>query len=204
MIKDEHDIESIATVLNRAFVEDPLLHHFFPDDASRLSLAQPTFRLVARQTQAFGVSETIAAADGEMVGAALWLPSDHVDIGLLELLRFGGLSAVLHQGVGASWRQLVTNAKMLKLHHQLLPEKHWYLIFLGLLPEARGKGLATKLVEPMLERADREGVPCYLDTHNGDNVPLYRRYGFRVAHEWVLPGTNLRHWAMIRDLRRDA
>lgn len=203
MATAEHDLERIATVLNRAFVKDPLLHHFFPDDASRLSLAQPTFRLVARQARAFGVSETVASAAGEVVGAALWLPSDHVDIGLLELLRFGGLPAVWHQGVSASWRQLVTNGKMLKLHHQLLPEPHWYLIFLGLLEEARGKGLATKLLEPMLTRADREGFSCYLDTHNGDNVPLYQRYGFRVAREWVLPGTNLRHWAMIRDPRRD-
>ena len=51
----------------------------------------------------------------------------------------------------------------------------------------------------MLDRCDREGVPCYLETHNEQNLGLYEHFGFEVKEKGVLPGSNRSHWAMLRN-----
>jgi predicted N-acetyltransferase YhbS len=40
--------------------------------------------------------------------------------------------------------------------------------------------LGSRLVEPILERPDRDGLPCRLETSDPANVPFYRRFGFEV------------------------
>jgi hypothetical protein len=50
----------------------------------------------------------------------------------------------------------------------------------------------------MFARMDTEHLPCYLETHNQKNVPIYRHYGFKVVEEDIVPGTEITHWAMLR------
>ena len=56
-------------------------------------------------------------------------------------------------------------------------------------------------VRVYLTGVSREGLPCYLDTHNPNNVSLYQRFGFEVVHEDEIPGTSVRHWAMLRQCK---
>lgn len=54
---------------------------------------------------------------------------------------------------------------------------HLYMI--GVLPEARGKGLASELMDPVLEKMKQEGIPLVLETANPRNVEIYKKKGFR-------------------------
>jgi len=54
-------------------------------------------------------------------------------------------------------------------------------------------------VKAVLSRIDEEHLPCYLDTEEEENVPLYQRYGFRVVEELIIPDTDIRLWAMLRE-----
>ncbi len=85
------------------------------------------------------------------------------------------------------------------LHAELAPEKHWFLQLLGVAPEHQGKGHASRLLRPMLERLDEEGLPAYLETTNPVNVPRYEHFGFEVVREGMMPGTPIRFWCMLRD-----
>ena len=69
---------------------------------------------------------------------------------------------------------------------------------LGIRPEAQRRGLGTLLVQPMLDRADSEGVYCYLETSNPANVPFYERLGFRVTADVPLIPDGPPHFAMKR------
>jgi GNAT superfamily N-acetyltransferase len=69
---------------------------------------------------------------------------------------------------------------------------------LGVDPDYQGKGYASQLLRPMLARADKEGIPCYLETQLGKNVALYEHFGFRVAEQGIIPGSNVMSWAMVR------
>lgn len=192
------DINAIARLLSRAFYNDPLFSYFFPDATRREQQSFYTFRFLATYTRRQGVINT---TPDTLQGAALWLPSQHLDRGLLDMLRFGALRMVLPQGSGALARQLLASDHMQAIHSMQLSGKHWYLSLLGVEPNQKGKGLATGLLRPMLEQADEQGLPCYLDTHNPNNVSLYQRFGFKVAYEGLMPGSHVQHWAMLRQPR---
>ncbi len=87
------------------------------------------------------------------------------------------------------------------VHSRLAPFKHWFLQAIGVDPQLQGRGYASKLLRPMLARIDEEGLPCYLDTLEGQNVRLYEHFGFKVIEESNVPNTNLTNWAMLRDAR---
>jgi GNAT superfamily N-acetyltransferase len=50
-------------------------------------------------------------------------------------------------------------------------EPLWYLAVLVADPSAQRSGIGTRLLGAVLERADEEGVRCYLETQNRDNIP---------------------------------
>jgi ribosomal protein S18 acetylase RimI-like enzyme len=60
-------------------------------------------------------------------------------------------------------------------------EPHWYLVVLSVRPECQRQGLGSRLVGPILERADRDGMPCRLETSDPANIAFYERFGFEVT-----------------------
>jgi predicted acetyltransferase len=50
------------------------------------------------------------------------------------------------------------------------------------LPEGQGKGLASALMNPMLEKCSRESIPVILETANPANVEIYRKKGFSLCN----------------------
>jgi len=55
---------------------------------------------------------------------------------------------------------------------------HLYMI--GVLPEAQGKGLASALMNPMIQRMKEKSIPVFLETANPRNVNLYKKKGFKI------------------------
>jgi ribosomal protein S18 acetylase RimI-like enzyme len=84
------------------------------------------------------------------------------------------------------------------LHRRLVPYPHWYLQIIGVDPAYRGQGFSSRLLRPVLERIDRERMPCFLETNAGKNVAIYRRFGFGVLSEDKMPGTEVTSFAMLR------
>lgn len=115
-----------------------------------------------------------------------------------RMKRSGGFSAMLKMGWGAMARSMRYTEYASAMHERCAPFRHWYLHFIGVDPVFQGKGYASELLKPMLARMDMEEIPCYLETQNWENVPLYQYYGFRVVEEGTIPGTDVGHWAMLR------
>jgi ribosomal protein S18 acetylase RimI-like enzyme len=74
----------------------------------------------------------------------------------------------------------------------------WYLYNLSIKKEAQGKGIASKLLRPMLEFCDNEKMVAYLETNKASNVSLYNHYGFELKKEELIPKTTVTHYAMVR------
>ena len=55
---------------------------------------------------------------------------------------------------------------------------HWYLPLIGVAPEAQGRGLGTRLMQPVLDRCDAEGTLAYLEATTERSAALYARLGF--------------------------
>ena len=188
-------IDDTAHVLSRAFYNDPLFIFFFPDDSTRISMNFYTFRFITAHAQKKGFAYATSPA---FEGASIWLHSSRLQRSLLDQARFGALKMLIKQGKEALDRQIMATAHMKAIHAANLRGPYMYLSTIGIDEKFRGKGLASDLMLPGLEKADRENLPCYLDTHNENNVGLYERYGFNVAAESVIPGSDVHHWAMIR------
>ncbi len=87
------------------------------------------------------------------------------------------------------------------VHSRLAPFKQWFLKAIGVSPQFQGSGYAGKLLRPMLSKIDEEGLPCYLETLEEQNVRLYEHFGFAVTEESTIPETTLTNWAMLREAR---
>jgi GNAT superfamily N-acetyltransferase len=66
-------------------------------------------------------------------------------------------------------------------------EPHWYLGVLATQPQRQCEGLATAVLTPILNEADRVGLACCLETSTAENRRFYERRGFTQATEILLP-----------------
>jgi GNAT superfamily N-acetyltransferase len=78
-------------------------------------------------------------------------------------------------------------------------EPQWYLHLVAVSPKFMGHRYSSLLVEPILKRADEEGLPCTLITQRLDNVRKYEHWHFEVVKEMQVPGSGEKFYSMRRD-----
>lgn len=166
------EIPMLADALARAFYDDPVCQHVWPNDARRRTYANLSF---TRQMEVLW-DRRVIHADAETRSVAVWARPDEWDIPLQAVLRT--VPTWLRARVGL--RALLAYLRTDKLHPE---EPHWYLEFLGTVPEAQGKGLGGAVLEPVLAQADREGVAVWTWSSNRKNLAFYHRHGFVVLDE---------------------
>ena len=66
-------------------------------------------------------------------------------------------------------------------------ERHWYLNVVSTLPSRQSQGLGSAVLAPVLDDADDNGWPCYLESSNPRNISLYLRHGFEETGQLHLP-----------------
>ena len=181
------DIPALGGARARAFEDDPVTEFAHPRRSSRLRRTGFFFTGRLRSL----VPEELSFCDEERRGCALWAPPDRWEVPPREAL---GMARLVNRRTP---QVLVGFARVERKHPR---EPHFYLAVLGVEPAAQHQGLGSRLLQPMLERCDREGVGAYLESSKERNVPFYERHGFRVTEETGFPrGPKL--WLMWRDPR---
>ena len=188
-------VEPASEVLSRAFIDDPELVRLIPEQHKRAKLLPSLFRTTLNCGILHG--EVYSVSTG-MEGIAMWLPSGASDITLWTRIRCGGLALLFKTDWGTLWKMKRDEDFVSALRKHLAPFPHWYLAVLGVDPRFQGKGYASRLLQPMLNRLDAVNSPCYLETSTEQYVQIYQHFGFRVIYEAVLPGSGSRMWAMLR------
>jgi ribosomal protein S18 acetylase RimI-like enzyme len=184
-----------AAVLGRAFTEYELLRYYFHDETQRRAVAD-TFVFIALSV-CLKYGEVYATSE-KLEGVAAWLPPGKAPFGSWQMMRSVPLSALFRFGRQGANRLRSYGAYVDRLHRKLVPYPHWYLQIIGVGPAYQGQGFSSRLLRPVLERIDRERMPCYLETNAEKNVAIYRRFGFEVVSEDTLPGTEVTSFAMLR------
>ena len=187
----ECDRKGVVATLTSAFAGDAIVRFLFPNDESYARLAGLFFghyfdvRLAGGEVIVFG--ETVA-------GAALWNPPGGNRLGREFVEDDWRRNVAAGLGVDA----LARYRAFTEVLEAMTPgEPHWYLGLLGTDPGRRRTGVASALIAPMLARADREGVPVFLETGMAPNVGFYRRFGFDTVAETDVPG-GPRVWGLLR------
>jgi len=187
------DLGWSTELLTDAFDGLPPATQMFRGAGARDKLAY-FMRCGARYALLYGECQATAEKDA----VALWLVPGATHMIPPRMLRAGMFAAPLRFGLSdfKAFGAFVGHTD--KVHREVAPDPHYYLLTLGVAPEAQGRGAGGRLVRTMIERAKAEGKPVYLETQRPENVPIYERLGFRVASETEIPNIGLRNWAMLR------
>jgi ribosomal protein S18 acetylase RimI-like enzyme len=180
----------VATLAS-AFHDVPIFRWFLPDEGRRAEILPAFFAAMVEAYTPWG--EIHSAADG--LAVAVWAPPGAAMPAAQATALAATLPAVLGE-YGARMREL---RPLLDAAHPTFP--HWFLHFLAVRPEVQGQGHGSALLKPMLERADAEGIPAYLDATSEDNKRLYERNGFGVQQVLTLRDSPPL-WSMLREAER--
>jgi ribosomal protein S18 acetylase RimI-like enzyme len=186
--------EPAADLLGRAFVDYPLMQYAVPDMARRPRAARALYASVLWYTLRYGESYTTAGLEG----VAGWLPPAAPFPRFWRMLRSGMLVLPVRFGWSGFGRLQAADVVAEERHRAHAPGPHWYLWAIGVDPPHQRRGIAGRLMRPVLDRADQAGLPCYLETHRDSNVRVYERSGFQVVSQSPVPGHPLTVWAMLR------
>jgi len=186
------DLEAMAQTLQRAFFDDPVLSWMLPDEDRRRRKGELGWR---SWLQVLYLPKGEVYTNDERTGAALWSPPGTWK--LPPYLQFRMMPKMVRIfGV----RRLPLLIKGLSLIDSKHPdhEPHYTLGVLGTDPDHQGKGIASALIQPVLNACDSERIGAYLESSKPANVPYYRRFGFEVTEEFSLPeGPPI--WGMWRE-----
>jgi GNAT superfamily N-acetyltransferase len=172
----------------RSFVDDPVMRWLYPEDEVFLAPGGAVFR--PAMSGWIGLGEVWCSDD--VAAIAVWIPPGRPEIEFADdldapppppdrLERFG----IIREAMAAHTPD----------------EPHWYLQLLGTHPDWQRQGLGAALMNVVFERAETEGLACYLETETVENVAYYRRHGFDVRSEWDVAG-GPHMWGMYRPAGR--
>ena len=192
------DVEEAAQVISQAFLDDPLCTFMLPFKRSRQRTLYKFFRAYGeasiKNQRGFGSGVPLE-------GVAYWKSpvQNDISISVKSLAVFVPLLFTLYP-IGLLRARTILR-QIDALHQKYAPEPHYYLDNIGVLASARGKGVASKLIRPFLDKADAERVIAYTDTVTLSNVPLYEHFGFQRLEEHTVAGTGVTIWALRRPIQ---
>ena len=187
------DRDVTARVLARAFIDDPAMAWLFPDAATRAARLDRFFTTIARADATTDAWTLALDDDGVPAAAALWRPPGAWRPPALAMLR---LLPRLIATFGTSLPRALALQSVLEAHHPAAP--HWYLQFVGCVPEAQGRGIGGAAIRARLAECDAQGLPAALETATPGNLGLYQALGFQITDSFD-GADGLPFWAMWRE-----
>ena len=198
-IVQKEDLERLAEVAADAYQDYPL-HNWFTNGR----YDKKASKLIMQISLKTMTEDAVIYADSkEINGFAVWLPFGFTGSKTLPFLISGGFELILHSGLGIIGRLLTYENYAMNLKKEFTDNYDWYLYNLSIKKEAQGKGIASKLIRPMLNFCDEERMVAYLETNKESNVGLYKHYGFELKKEEPVPRSNVTHYAMVRHPKED-
>jgi GNAT superfamily N-acetyltransferase len=170
------DRPQLAGAFASAFSEDPLFGWMAGAKAPLEARMRVFFDGFLNQNLRRDEHLVFMAEDG--TGGAIWQPVDKWKVPPADLLR--ALPALVRAFRG---RLPAMVGALNAIERQHPAEPHYYLEVLGTRKDRQSKGVGSAVMEAMLERCDREGLPAYLESSNPRNIPFYARHGFETREE---------------------
>jgi ribosomal protein S18 acetylase RimI-like enzyme len=188
------DLESATRIITEAFMDDPLNKFILPARRLRNWVLGRFYRAYTedslRQARVYGIGSPLQ-------GVAYWNHPGQkgVNINLKEFLPFLPITLTLYYPL----RILLAVPALFvqaSLHRKFAPGPHYYLANIAVSNSARGQGLASRLIRPMLAAAELAGMSVYADTFLQANVPMYEHLGFYCVETRKIPSAGLSIYAL--------
>ena len=188
-------IKELALVAADAYRDYPL-HNWFLGGKYDKYVSEKIMEISLRTMSDDAV---IYADSEELNGFAVWLPLGYDGTKVLPFMTNGGLKFIYHSGFRIIGRLIIYETYAMNLKKEFTGNVDWYLYNLSVKRSAHGKGIASKLLKPMLEFCDNENIVTYLETNKESNVSLYEHFGFKLSKKELIPKSDVMHYAMVRE-----
>ncbi|MET3700129.1 acetyltransferase (GNAT) family protein [Bacillus oleivorans] len=188
------DSDHLAKVMSRAFQHQPNFTYIFPNDENRFGLLKFFYSFVLQIGLQFGKVYTTETQDG----AAIWISSEK-KMAFSGLIKAGMLKMPFIFGWRSFRKSMMLNSELEKTRKQVMPKCHWYLMALGVDTIHQGKGLGSALIIPGISLAEKENLPCYLETFTEKNLAFYKKHDFRIIDKKQVSKDGPHYWVMVRD-----
>jgi len=183
------DADAAAATLGRAFLDDPLISFLLKNETTREANMPRLFKLLFKLGLPHGACDVTSGYEA----VALWRPPNEWEIPWWQYIVNGAEFLGIFGFGGAGHVTWVMDIIEKRHPHQ----PHWYLQAIGTDPAKQGKGFGGVVMRRQLAIADAAGMPAYLESSKGINIPIYKSFGFEVTGEIKLPnGPTL--WPMWR------
>ncbi len=165
----------VADILTAAFTGDPFFAWLFRDPETHVRSQSIWWHwLIANASPRASIWRI------GKVAAALWQPP-------LPELREGDEpdhAPFIEMVAGLVGDRIGEVLSMFRLIADGYPEgPYWYLSSVGSLPQVQGHGHGARVLGPVLEICDQQGLPAYLESSNPRNLAFYHRLGFEITGE---------------------
>jgi ribosomal protein S18 acetylase RimI-like enzyme len=196
-LRPDH-IPAAGEILARSFFDDGLARHMYPDDEERRARIPWHFAAMVRYGVLFG---RVLTTSGQPRGVAVWLPPGETEMTESRIAAAGLDASPAVLGEEAFGRFMAAMEYIDDSRQQDLPATYWYLALIGVGPEHAGQGIGSALMKSVFEQADRDRLPCYLETAEEGNVAFYESHGFEILRHGTVPDTAVEYWTMSRPPR---
>lgn len=199
----EEDLDRLIRILTVCFSEDPLYHALIPDRDTRERLMPELF--TCDLTEFFETCEIYAdssdlnsilvVSDGTEHEAAL----HNLMVDFFALLKTDGYLIKEDPSLATLWK-FIQGKDYLNSSwtSQLHTAERLHVIYLAVAPKMQHHGLAEKLMDEVIDYADRHKLMISLETHNPANVSMYEKFGFKLYGIVQKKGFDLKQYCMIK------
>ena len=183
----------LAQALSRALHNGPHMRYALPDETERQNVLQWVLTSAIRSAWLCGENYTTPTMDG----GAVWVGPNSTS-SIRRIVQEGLLPTGFKLTAGTLRRCMGLVASLEQVRRRVVRNPHWYLIALGVVPRQNRKAVRAALLRPGINRADSEGVPCYLETFEEQDIAFYHEFGFRIEGGGRISKYGPVFWAMLR------
>ncbi|KAL1901163.1 hypothetical protein Cpir12675_000652 [Ceratocystis pirilliformis] len=207
------EYKEVALALSHAFANDELSRYMVdaPDmkNPSEEALWKLHVDMMTYISSYYFFTGQVVSIGPDYESIAMWVrPGEHED-GWWTVMRSGLWKLkfqLSREGKRRYYKEIVPSLDRLK--KSIMGERDndcYYLIYLGTKPSGRRKGYASRLLRDMIQQADREGKPMYLESSSPSNTQYYRKFGFECKEDiWFGEDRSVLLTAMVREPQNNA
>jgi ribosomal protein S18 acetylase RimI-like enzyme len=169
-----HAVRPLSEMLTRAFAVDPIACDLFPKSEGRARRLERFFSVQLRHAY-LPRGEILTFPDYQAAALVVWPSAPPLalwhQIATLRAVPLLGRNVLAAQEL----------ARAIMATHPTTP--YAYLGTIGTDPDAQRGGRATRLIQTIVDRCDREGLLCCIEASKEANVSFYERFGFVQERE---------------------
>ncbi|MBI9045322.1 MAG: GNAT family N-acetyltransferase [Anaerolineaceae bacterium] len=193
---EKYKIQKASLMVAEAFFEYPMFRFYFPDPGNRARNLSWYFKNILNCALQYGEIFT----NENLSGVLFILPPGHTQISLMEYIQNGFFLTPFKLGFKNYLRSMKCEDYVGQTHQNIMQgRQHYYLWGLAVDPKCQQKGIGSSLLKPVIQKADSENKPIYLETHDKRNVTYYQRKGFSLVRSDMIPSYDLPFWCMLRE-----